>query len=494
MKELLIFGAATLLGMLIPGLLILKRRFRNSTVYDTASAILINGATSIVLGYVVARFGYVHLFWVVPFLIINYIGSISVFMKNVSNKLRSLTGQIQSMAGGRIDFDVDEATRNKKDELGDIARALLQMVTNLKQSIEIVELVAKGHIYTARIKSDDREHYGILDQAMSEMINKLSEIVGEINNGSATVALGAGELKTGSQDVAKGANQQAAAIEEISSSVEEMSSSIGQNADNAKQTEKIALQVVKNIEQMQEVSLNAIESMRTIARQIELINDIAERTDLLAVNAAIEAARAGDFGKGFAIVADEVRNLAENSQEAARSITDLSLQTLNEAAQMSDLIRELIPEIKKTAQLVQEITAASVEQRHGTNQINAAVVQLSEVTQHNAAAAEELAANAVLFAKQAGLFKSTVAFFKLQKRNEKPSKAELIEKFYAFLQEHYPETDTGAEETAPEPFLQANSAHPAESPDQKDLIAQKLHNKGIHINLDPQDNEYEAIT
>jgi len=212
--------------------------------------------------------------------------------------------------------------------------------------------------------------------------------------------------------ISQGSTEQAASTEEVSSSMEEMVSNINQNAENAKQTEKIALQASGDISQGSKAVITTVDAMKRIADKISVVGEIAEKTDLLAINAAIEAARAGEQGKGFAVVAAEVRKLAENSQAAAKEINDVSKTSVKVADESGILLQKIVPDIQKTAVLVQEISAASLEQNSGANQVNNAIVQLNAVTQKNAAAAEEMSSSAEELASQAEQLKELVSFFK----------------------------------------------------------------------------------
>jgi methyl-accepting chemotaxis protein len=154
-----------------------------------------------------------------------------------------------------------------------------------------------------------------------------------------------------------------------------------------------------------------VAAMKQIAKKIGIIDDIAYQTNLLALNAAIEAARAGEHGKGFAVVAAEVRKLAERSQVAAQEIGQLAGNSVGMAERAGKLLDEIVPATRKTADLVQEITAASQEQTVGVDQVNTAMSQLSQITQQNASASEELAATAEEMSGQAVNLQELMAFF-----------------------------------------------------------------------------------
>jgi methyl-accepting chemotaxis protein len=153
--------------------------------------------------------------------------------------------------------------------------------------------------------------------------------------------------------------------------------------------------------------------MKDIAGKISIIEEIARQTNLLALNAAIEAARAGEHGNGFAVVAAEVRKLAERSQEAAGEISQLSTTSVEIAEKAGEMLAKLVPDIQRTAELVKEISAASNEQNSGAEQINKAIQQLDQVIQQNAGAAEEMSSTSEELASQAEQLQATVEFFKI---------------------------------------------------------------------------------
>jgi methyl-accepting chemotaxis protein len=212
-------------------------------------------------------------------------------------------------------------------------------------------------------------------------------------------------VSSSSQSLAQGTSEQAAAIEETSSSLEEISSMTKTNADNAAQANQLMAEA-KNVVGRANASMGELsQAMNGIQRAsqdtgkiIKTIDEIAFQTNLLALNAAVEAARAGEAGAGFAVVAEEVRNLAQRAAEAARNTTGLIEETLNRVRQGSDLAQRtnadfaaVTESAAKVGELVGEIAAASAEQAQGIDQVNRAVADMDKVTQQNAANAEESA-------------------------------------------------------------------------------------------------------
>src|ERR1035437_5458250 len=181
---------------------------------------------------------------------------------------------------------------------------------------------------------------------------------------------------------------------------------------NANETNKISAQSAQHILKVNTVSEQSLSSVQNITERINIINDIAFQTNLLALNAAVEEARAGDHGKGFSVVAAEVRKLAERSLSAASEIHVLAGESKKNTNEAANLIDEIMPEIQKTSQLIQDIATASMEQYNGSKQINNAILQLNEITQHNATSAEAMAAGAQGLTEQSATLMEMVAYFK----------------------------------------------------------------------------------
>jgi methyl-accepting chemotaxis protein len=307
---------------------------------------------------------------------------------------------------------------NSKDELGDTQNSVNDLIRSLKDSIEVANLVSRGNLFSAQSAAKTKLKDGELDNALKNMISKLSGIVLDITKGADEISLGSVEISKSSQIVAQGATEQASSLEEISSSVEQMVSNINQNADNAAQAEGMTKSASEKMKIVKDATNSTFQSIRDITEKIEIINEIADKTNLLAINAAIEAARAGEHGKGFAVVANEVRKLAERSQQSAIQIIELSKNTIKEAENSGHLLDELSPDVQKSFNLVREISSSSAEQRSGAEQINVALAQLNQVTQQNASSSEELASSSNNFKAQSETLKETVSFFKLDESGE----------------------------------------------------------------------------
>jgi len=287
------------------------------------------------------------------------------------------------------------------------------LINALNEITNKSKLISKGDL---TVKLDKRSDKDELMHALSEMSINLKNIVSEIIEAAENVASGSSQLSTTAEQIAQGANEQAASTEEVSASIEEMNATIQQNSDNSMQTDRIARESAQNIINVNAATENSMIAIRDIATKIQIINDIAEKTDILAINAAIEAARAGEHGKGFAVVAAEVRKLAEVSQKAAKEINELSRSSLRITEDAGKLMAQIIPNIQRTAQLVQEITAASSEQTTGANQIAKAIEQLTSVTQQNSSAAEEMSTGSEELSSQAEMLKEVISFFKTDRQ------------------------------------------------------------------------------
>jgi len=233
----------------------------------------------------------------------------------------------------------------------------------------------------------------------------IQTVIEGLNTGAEEVASASGQISSASQSQAEGASEQAASIEETSSSLEEISSMVKLNADNANQADNLMKEANQTVGEANDAMGELTTSMDDISKAseetskiIKTIDEIAFQTNLLALNAAVEAARAGEAGAGFAVVAEEVRNLAMRSAEAARNTAELiegTVKKVNDGSALVGRTNKTFSKVEdsasKVGELVGEIAAASNEQAQGIEQVNTAVAEMDKVVQTNAANSEETA-------------------------------------------------------------------------------------------------------
>lgn len=250
----------------------------------------------------------------------------------------------------------------------------------------------------------------------------LKKVIGNLIVGAEQVTGAAAQVSSSSQILAQDSTEQAAGLEQTSSSMEEMSAMTQQNARNAQLASTLANKACgqgrHGSEAMSRMSMAIADIQKSsseMARIIKIIDEIAFQTNLLALNAAVEAARAGEAGKGFSVVAEEVRNLAMRSAEAAKDTTLLIEESVKHsqtggsiAADVSSVLNDIVSSVTKTAELVCEISVANAEQAQGIGQVNAAISHIDEVTQRNAAQAEETASVSEEMSSQAEFMKESV--------------------------------------------------------------------------------------
>lgn len=370
-----------------------------------------------------------------------YLPSATRYLASVDKLLRLQRQSIDGVAGG-----IDATYRSSRLVLlalstvavlfGIVAgvvltRSLLrQLGGEPAYAVRVADRIASGDL-TESIVLAESDHVSLM-HAMKTMQSNLARSVDHIKRSAETIGTASKEISDGNMNLSSRTERQAGSLQETASVMQQLTSAVKKNAESAQHANQLAATASQvaiaggnAVNQMVGTMATINESSHKIVDIISVINGIAFQTNILALNAAVEAARAGEQGRGFAVVATEVRALAQRSAGAAKEIKGLIDDSVGKIVSGRTLVEEagatigqVIDSIKTLSDFVADISSASVEQSTGIEQVNQAIMQMDDVTQHNAALVEEAAAAAQSLLDQAGALVTVVNTFKLSSSRE----------------------------------------------------------------------------
>jgi len=371
-----------------------------------------------------------------------------LLMRTVARPISKMSTAVGRLVEG--DLAVDVPGLRRKDELGSLARALdgfkelfaadqkraQQEIERARDAQVTIDAIGGGLIALAEgnltYRVDENGHGALakLHVDYNEAVARLADVLGHIVDGCHTIKSGTSEIASASSDLSRRTERQAESLAHASRTLSEFTGTVKVAADNARQTSSrlgVARQSAENVDDTAKKAIVAMRHIEASSKEmtdiITTIDGLAFQTNLLALNAGVEAARAGQSGAGFAVVAQEVRNLAQRSGEAAASIRKLVMTSgaqINEGVSLvessGDALRQIVNEVASVCELVDEIAEAAQKQASGIAEISGMVTSMDEATQQNAAMVEESSASTRNLSDETGRLVEQLGTFRLARQ------------------------------------------------------------------------------